>query len=174
MMMKRLSLAVFALSLAGCEVTGKKDPNFNPNEDKYTIVDGVYKMTAMSAQAFDTAGNEQQVPAIQVSGNFTWEMRNLGSNRYEATARGAVKFVQNNSVVGGINCTGARDVYRFEVGTAGSISNILPIESGCPQGVKLASATDLSLEAIDVDTFVFNDVEQANGVRVIYQYTFRK
>lgn len=138
------------------------------------IVSGKYFMTAGTVEAFDDAGNKLDPQQLQITGDYFWIVEDLGEKKLEVTASGSAKISNSNAVLTEINCRGAQDVYVFDVTASGALRNFQITESGCPQSLQGSAAQQRSLAKLGNDAFGYTIVNQAEGVRMIETYTFKK
>jgi hypothetical protein len=148
-------------------------PEANPKSSA-RLGEGKYFISAGTVEAFDNAGNKIDPQTLQITGDYTWIVKSLGSEKYEVTATGSAKISSSNQVIAEVNCKGAQDVFAFTLLTSNALRELAIIESGCPQGIKAVGSQQMSINPVSDSTFVYTVASQEEGARVIESYTFRK
>ncbi len=166
-------LSVLVLALSGCGASTAKDKKVEIF-DTGTLSNGKYSLGSATIEYFGTDGSRLNTVTLQVTGQYFWSMAAQGEGKYELTATGNAKLLTNNQLVGEFICSGSRDVAHFELSDSNAVSNFRLTEAGCPQGISLQGATQLSIESLSANTFVFTIVEIADGYRAVATYTFNK
>lgn len=196
-----MKLAVLALGLVGvfglvsCGSDGGSDDDSPPAPKKETeggtggtggdpkkdaaaaqprLSEGKYFLRAAMAEGFNNQGVKIDPQSVQVTGEYTWTVEALGGEAYQVTATGNAKFSLNNEILFEVNCTGAQDVYTFELTSSNTLRSLRPVELGCPQGLRPVSAQQVSIQIQGKNSFAYIVASQGEGGRSIETYTFSK
>ena len=167
-------LSVLVLSLNACGAKDKKGDTTVNTQETGNLSNGKYFLGSATIEGFDTAGNRLNTVTLQVTGQYSWTMTSLGGERYELIATGNAKLLSNNQVAAEFICSGSRDVAQFQLTGANAVSDLRVTESGCPQGLGDAVASQMTIEALSSSTFVLTHVEIGNGTRIVSTFTFNK
>jgi hypothetical protein len=87
---------------------------------------------------------------------------------------GNAKLSLNNTVVLEVNCTGAQDVYSWEVTSSSALRNVQVLEATCPTSTSFDSAVQRQMAPVGKNAFRFTVAENTDGARAITTYTFMK
>ena len=177
--MKNINVTILILCLMSCGES-KKDTTVAPKEAPQVLQDnelagGTYTLSSGSVSYTNNLGILMDPQILQVVGEYTWAIESKGNDKYVVTQTGYTKLNNSNFVGSAIDCRGAQDVVQFEITKSHTVQNIVQLESGCPQGLNLASAANQwTIKSIDENAFVVTLVSQGSGEKYVYTLTFKK